>query len=98
MIDSRKEKVLSFKQAAELLPRRRRGKTPSPSTLYRWATTGLHGIRLETLCVGGSRCTSAEALQRFFERLTAASNTPSFIDRISESSSDTCDEWGDDGR
>ncbi len=37
--------------------------------LYRWATEGLRGVHLETIQVGGTLCTSIEALQRFFERL-----------------------------
>ena len=43
------------------------------TTRYRWAQNGVHGIRLETLCVGATRCTSMEALQRFFDALTAQS-------------------------
>jgi hypothetical protein len=42
------------------------------ATLYRWAQTGIRGIRLETIMVGGTRCTSTEALQRFFDMITAA--------------------------
>ena len=40
------------------------------STVHRWASRGLRGVRLETICCGGVRCTSAQALQRFFERLS----------------------------
>jgi hypothetical protein len=40
------------------------------STIYRWATAGVAGVKLETIRVGGTLCTSFEALQRFFERLT----------------------------
>jgi len=43
------------------------------STVYRWASRGLRGVRLEILQVGGSKCTSIEALQRFFENLTPGS-------------------------
>lgn len=65
------EEVLSLTDAAKLLPRRRRGKKPHSSTLYRWATVGLRGVTLETLRVGGTLCTSREALQRFFVALGA---------------------------
>jgi len=33
----------------------------------------IKGIRLETVMAGGVRVTSAEAIQRFFDRLTEAS-------------------------
>lgn len=72
MIDSRSESILTLSQACDELPRRRRGQKTHVSTLYRWATVGCRGIRLETLQVGGTACTSREALQRFFERLTLA--------------------------
>ena len=41
-----------------------------PATLYRWAARGLRGVRLETIQVGGSLCTSEEKLQLFFNRLS----------------------------
>jgi len=53
------------------LPRRRRGKKCHVSTLYRWASVGCRGVRLETVQIGATCCTSREALQRFFESLTA---------------------------
>lgn len=71
MINISNERLYSLSNAAEHLPRRRSGQRPSPSTLYRWARTGLNGSLLETVQVGGTLCTSLEALQRFFERLTS---------------------------
>ncbi len=71
MIDITREQVFSLTEAARLLPRRRRGRKPSPSTLYRWAKYGLRGTRLETIRIGGTRCTSVEALQRFAQALSA---------------------------
>lgn len=70
MIDSTCESLLTLAQAAEELPRRRRGRKTHISTLYRWATAGCRGVVLETLQCGSTRCTSREALQRFFERLS----------------------------
>src|SRR4051794_14831263 len=70
MIDSTTEPLITLSQAAANLPRRRKGRKTHVSTLYRWATKGCRGNVLETLQVGGTRCTSSEALQRFFERLT----------------------------
>lgn len=49
-----------------------RGKL-SIAGFYRWSTPpGRSGIVLETIVVGGVKCTSVEACQRFFDRLTEA--------------------------
>src|SRR5262245_12375645 len=64
------ETILPPAEAARELPRRRRGRKPHVSTLYRWMTSGCRGVVLESIQVGGTRCTSREALQRFFERLS----------------------------
>jgi hypothetical protein len=70
MIDTTTETVLSLAQAADELPRRRRGRKTHVSTLYRWTQSGCRGVRLEYIQCGATRCTSREALQRFFERLS----------------------------
>jgi hypothetical protein len=72
------ESVVTLAAAAKLLPRRRRGRSVHPSCIYRWANAGLKGksgmvVHLETVRVGGTTCTSKEALQRFFDRLQAPS-------------------------
>jgi hypothetical protein len=74
MIDPNTETLLSLADAARLLPRRRAGKRPHVSCLYRWTTTGCKGVVLESLQCGGTRVTSREALARFFEQLTCADN------------------------
>lgn len=75
-IDLLKESVVTLADAAKHLPRRRSGKRPHVSCLYRWVQTGIRGIRLETIRVGGTLCTSTEAVQRFCDRLTAGTTTP----------------------
>ena len=72
-IDIRNEQLISLSEAPAVLPRVRRGRKLHPSTLYRWAKDGRHGVKLETLQVGGTLCTSVEALQRFFLALTPSS-------------------------
>src|SRR5690349_8704587 len=69
MINLATEKVVTMTRATNHLPERRGGKKPHPSTLYRWAKDGL-----ETIRVGGTLCTSVEALQRYCERLSARKN------------------------
>src|SRR4051812_7397319 len=75
-VDWTTETVLSLTEAASRLPRRRGSKKPHVATLYRWAQRGLRGVRLETIQVGGTLCTSSEALQRFFNRLSNAKRAP----------------------
>jgi len=74
-IDITQEPLITLAEATGFVPRRRRGRKTSVTTLYRWSTTGSRGVVLETIQVAGSRCTSVAALQRFFDRLTAASGT-----------------------
>lgn len=78
MIDIQTEAVFSLTEAAKskCLPRRRKGKRPHVVTLFRWATVGVRGVVLETIQCGGTRCTSVEAIQRFFERCTDPSRRP----------------------
>ena len=58
------EDTLSLPQAARELPG-----TPDPSTLWRWATRGVKGVKLETVRIGAGRVyTSRQALTRFLER------------------------------
>lgn len=81
MIDLTEENVISLTEAAKLFPRRRRGAKPHLSTLWRWATAGYRGAKLETIRVGATLCTSTEAVQRFITAMTtgkpADSSAPS---------------------
>lgn len=72
MIDVQKETVLTLSQAARLLPRRRAGRKTSVSCLYRWTSAGCRGVVLESVQIGATRCTTSEALARFFAQLSAA--------------------------
>jgi len=69
-IDPLTETVISPPDASRFCPTRRGGKKPHVSCIYRWMKNGCKGVILESLQVGGTRCTSKEALARFFERLT----------------------------
>jgi hypothetical protein len=70
MIDPNAESLISLTEAARSLPRRRADKRPHVSCIYRWTTAGCRGVILESIQVGGTRCTSREALARFFRQLT----------------------------
>lgn len=70
MIDVTTEEILSLNEARNRLPKRRQGKRPDVSTLYRWGYRGCKGVKLETIQIGGTKCTSVEALARFFAKLS----------------------------
>jgi hypothetical protein len=70
MIDITQEELISITQAASIIPRRRAGRKCHIATIYRWIQRGVKGVRLEAIQVGGTRCTSSEALQRFFNALS----------------------------
>ena len=57
---SLKEKLLSVNEAAKVIPGR-----PHLSTVWRWISYGVGGVRLETVQIGGRRYTSFEAIERF---------------------------------
>ncbi|NLX56719.1 MAG: DUF1580 domain-containing protein [Planctomycetaceae bacterium] len=69
MIDASCERLVPICDVPKMVPHR-----PHISTVVRWWTRGVKNQKLETLLLGGRRYTSAEALQRFFERSTAASD------------------------
>lgn len=63
------EDLVLISQAHKLLPGR-----PHRSTLERWRLKGRHGVRLESLLIGGLRYTSKQALTRFCNAVTAAAD------------------------
>lgn len=83
MIDIRTEELVTFREAARRLPPRRGGRHAHVATFYRWALRGIRGIKLEIIQIAGSRCTSMEALQRFFDRLDRVSDAQQMPPRTS---------------
>jgi hypothetical protein len=59
--------LIPLAQLSAELPHR-----PHASTLARWATRGIRGIRLETWMLGGRRCTTRDAVDRFIRATSAA--------------------------
>jgi hypothetical protein len=76
MIDTAAEEVITFAEAVRRLPSLRAGKRIAPSTIWRWYQSGCRSrsgqrVKLEVVQIGGTTCTSAEALARFFQKLSA---------------------------
>jgi hypothetical protein len=59
------EEVIRISEVPDLPFMRGRGNKVSLATLWRWVNNGLKGVRLETVKIGGTRCTSVQAVQRF---------------------------------
>jgi len=70
MIEIEKENLVLLSEVPKILPKRK-GKAVHLSACYRWMRSGLSGVRLETILVGGQRFTSTQALNRFWARVTA---------------------------
>lgn len=74
-IDVFKETVINLTDATKRLPHVRKGKRIHVSCLWRWTVAGKKcrdgsTARLESIKIDGTTCTSLEALQRFFDRVT----------------------------
>ena len=81
-IDPLTETLRSFAEAAKRLPTLRGSKPVNTSTVWRWTKRGVRArngvpVRLEAIKVGGTCCTSDQALQRFFRALSADDSPPS---------------------
>ncbi len=70
------EELLTFAEAAKVLPQRRGGSKVAISTLWRWSRRGSRGVVLRTVRVGGAVYTSREALVDFIAARSAVDHAP----------------------
>jgi Protein of unknown function (DUF1580) len=74
------------------------GQRPHPSSCHRWRLRGIRGVRLETLRLAGRRVTSVEAVRRFIDAITRATDgdvlapSPSRTNRAAEAAIKDADE------
>jgi hypothetical protein len=72
MIDTTQERPIPLTDLpAEAIPGRS-GKPVHQATISLWHRKGLRGVKLETVLVGSRRCTSLEALDRFYQAVSKA--------------------------
>ena len=83
-LDFRREQAIPLADVPRYVPKRR-GKKVHYSTVYRWATKGARGRKLETILSGGLRYTTIEAVQRFLDA------TPSVATRMTDDLNDVID-------
>jgi hypothetical protein len=82
VLDLTAEQPIPLADACKLIPPARQGKRTHLSTVLRWILDGVKSpagetVRLEGIRLGGRWMTSREAIQRFAERLTPVTDTPS---------------------
>jgi hypothetical protein len=71
-IDLEHEQPIDLKHAARLPALKVNGRPRHVASLYRWASpAGCRGVRLETVVIGGTTCTTSEAVARFIARLSS---------------------------
>jgi hypothetical protein len=63
-IDIANETIVGLAEATRLLPKIN-GRHIAISSLWRWCTKGVGGVKLEYVCIGRRMATSKEALNRF---------------------------------
>ena len=66
------ESAVRLASLPQHLPRLPSGDCVSQATAYRWALSGLYGIRLRRFKIGGSWHTTLEELTRWSEAITSA--------------------------
>lgn len=69
-IDIASEELISIREVPKRLPKKPGGKHVHISAVYRWMQKGVRGVKLDSVCIGGTRYTSVEALQCFVDRLS----------------------------
>lgn len=76
MIDPSSEQLIDLKKASHLRTLKINGVGPHITQLYRWASRGVRGRKLDTLLVGGRTVTSVEAVLRFLQPVEPAVRSP----------------------
>ncbi len=69
--DLASEPLVDLNYARRHLIPQKNGKPVSPSTMQRWVSKGVDGVRLAVVYVGRKPHTSEAAIQRFYNEMTA---------------------------
>src|SRR5262245_11402929 len=72
MLDISNEDLITLDEAAQLIPVGRCRRLLNLSTIFRWITEGVGGIRLDAIRIGARWLTTEAALQQFARQLTEA--------------------------
>jgi hypothetical protein len=85
MFDPSEETPIPLADVPRTVPwlKRPGGKAPHVSSVFRWTLRGIRGHKLEVLRIGGTLCTSENALKRFFNAITDAGTATPRVGRPS---------------
>jgi hypothetical protein len=61
--------------SSNLIPKHK-GRKPHASAIFRWATAGLRGVKMESARCGGAICTTKSAVMRFYAKLSGVPAVP----------------------
>jgi len=77
-IDPQRDKLISIAQASKLFPSID-GKSKSIKSIYRYTTTGVRGVVLDSYVNANAVCTTAAAIKEFLEKTATqrSGNNPS---------------------
>lgn len=80
MIEKELAEMVTLAQLAKLLPSR-----PHISTVARWASRGIRGVRLTTQLICGRRCATFREVERFIAASSAAAAKPTSAAAVTSS-------------
>ena len=85
------ELLIRFSTAAGVVEKET-GERPHVSSIHRWASRGLKGVRLQVQYAGGHRRTKPRWIREFFQAVTAAANVANSNDASGGNESDELDQ------
>ena len=77
-------KFVPIHDVPAMLPVRPNGKRVHISAVYRWASKGVRGVRLQTVRIAGALYTTREAVEDFINAAATPPEAPSVPDRLAE--------------
>jgi hypothetical protein len=71
--------LFSLQEVTRIIPKR-----PHVSTVWRWATRGVRGVRLKTHLIGGRRFVANADLSEFIDRLSGHNEVETKVGKLGE--------------
>lgn len=91
------EQYIPLTEVPQRIPFRRNGKVIHISTVWRWATRGVRGCRLETWRIGGATCTTQVAIDRFIRSMNQSDKPKPIKNSLSKFPSKTRSHYNQEG-
>lgn len=85
--------TLLHEQRISIAEAGRRAGNVAPTTVWRWRTKGVKGVKLEAFAIGGRQYTTVEALERFITGVTVANEAATEERSESDERSQATERW-----